>query len=75
MHDVEDEDNAYSTLEEFMPLEKQLIHEDIYLKDKLTDFGTESGNDRRLLSSEVSVSNFIIPCNGTFSLGISHLKN
>ena len=33
--DVDDDDNGYITVEEFIPLMTQVIHEDKYLEDEI----------------------------------------
>ena len=67
--DVDDDDNGYITLEEFIPLMGQVVHEDKYLEDEITELFLHFGKERNLLTSDELVSKLLIASNGVLSLG------
>mgnify|MGYP002050552131 CR=1 FL=1 len=58
--DVDDDDNGYITLEEFIPLMTQVIHEDKYLEDEVIEIFVNFENEKKLLTSEPLISKLLI---------------
>ena len=67
--DVDDDDNGYITVEEFIPLMTQVIHEDKYLEDEVMEIFMNFGNEKRLLSSDALISKLVIAGNGLLTSG------
>ena len=67
--DVDDDDNGYITLEEFIPLMTQVVHEDKYLEDEIAELFVHFGQERSLLTSDLLISKLCIACNGVLCLG------
>ena len=67
--DVDDDDNGYITVEEFIPLMTQVIHEDKYLEEEITELFVHFGKERSFLSSEALASKLLIASNGVLSSG------
>ena len=67
--DVDDDDNGYITLEEFIPLMTQVIHEDKYLEDEVMEIFVNFGNEKKLLTSEPLISKLLIAGNGLLYKG------
>ena len=71
--DVDDDDNGYITVEEFIPLMTQVIHEDKYLEDEILELFVHFGKERSFLSSEALASKLLIASNGALTAGMPHL--
>ena len=71
--DVDDDDNGYITVEEFIPLMTQVIHEDKYLEDEILELFVHFGKERSFLSSEALASKLLIASNGALTSGEPHL--
>ena len=67
--DVDDDDNGYITLEEFIPLMTQVVHQDMYLEDEINEIFAYFGTKRNMLNSEALISKVIIASNDTISGG------
>ena len=67
--DVDDDDNGYITVEEFIPLMTQVIHEDKYIEQEIVEIFLHFGKERGLLTSEQLVSKLFIASNGVISEG------
>ena len=67
--DVDDDDNGYITLEEFIPLMSQVIHEDKYLEEEIYEIFINFGTDQKLLLSDDLISKLLIASNGVLSSG------
>ena len=67
--DVDDDDNGYITLEEFIPLMTQVVHQDMYLEDEINEIFAYFGTKRNMLNSEALISKIIIASNDTISGG------
>ena len=72
--DVDDDDNGYITVEEFIPLMTQVIHEDKYLEDEIMELFLHFGKERSLLTSDQLVSKLFIASNGVISEGNNLFK-
>ena len=71
--DVDDDDNGYITVEEFIPLMTQVIHEDKYLEDEILELFVHFGKERSFLSSESLASKLLIASNGALTAGRTYL--
>ena len=67
--DVDDDDNGYITVEEFIPLMTQVIHEDKYLEEEIMELFVHFGKERSFLSSEALASKLLIASNGVLTSG------
>ena len=67
--DVDDDDNGYITLEEFIPLMGQVAHEDKYLGDELVELFIHFAKERDGLSSEILAEKLFIASNGVLTQG------
>ena len=67
--DVDDDDNGYITLEEFIPLMGQVAHEDKYLEDELAELFVHFAKERDGLTSEILAEKLLIASNGVLSQG------
>ena len=67
--DVDDDDNGYITVEEFIPLMTQVIHEDKYLEEEIVEIFLHFGKERNLLTSDQLVSKLFIASNGVITEG------
>ena len=67
--DVDDDDNGYITLEEFIPLMTQVVHQDMYLEDEINEIFAYFGTARNMLNSEALISKIIIASNEAISAG------
>ena len=72
--DVDDDDNGYITLEEFIPLMTQVVHQDMYLEDEINEIFAYFGTKRNMLNSEALISKIIVASNEAISEGIYNDK-
>ena len=70
--EVDHDNNGYVTFEEFLPLMKKIIHEDIYLEEEIDQIFINFGFDKELLTTDLFISKILIASNGTLSEGISN---
>ena len=70
--EVDQDNNGYVTFEEFLPLMKKIIHEDIYLEEEIDQIFINFGFDKELLTTDLFISKILIASNGTLSEGISN---
>ena len=67
--DIDDDDNGYIEVEEFIPLMTQVIHEDKYLEDEVMEIFMNFGNEKRLLTSDALITKLLIAGNGLLTSG------
>ena len=67
--DIDDDDNGYIEVEEFIPLMTQVIHEDKYLEDEVMEIFMNFGNEKRLLTSDALITKLVIAGNGLLTSG------
>ena len=70
--EVDHDNNGYVTFEEFLPLMKKIVHEDIYLEEEIDQIFINFGFDKELLTTDVFVSKILIASNGKLSEGMSN---
>ena len=68
--EVDHDNNGYVTFEEFFPLMKRIVHEDVYLEEEIDQIFLNFGFDKDLLTTDLFISKIIIASNGTLSEGI-----